>query len=187
MVWMGGRFHPWQRRNPMNQPLAPQPGASRPLRDVVMQFGFPIEKFALGMGRKKAGRIGGLLLVAAGIGIVIWTIAAGLNPMMALPGAALVLAGVGLIVVTRRIGSLAVLVCPRGLVVAKPGQVETCTWDQITEVQESGAGSRFIIERADGTRLTFTSETVPRIGRFGQLLRPEIERRKIPWKKKQTG
>src|SRR5262249_31129597 len=116
MVWMGGRFHPWQRRNRMNQPLAPQPGASRPLPDVVMHFGLPIEKFALGMGRKYSGRIGGLLMVVAGIGIVIWTVAAGLNPMMALPGAALVLAGVGMNVVTRRIGSLAVLVCPRGLV-----------------------------------------------------------------------
>jgi hypothetical protein len=172
----------------MNPPTST---TAKPLRDIVMQFGFPIERFMPHRGPKMIGRIGAIVCLLAGIGLaVFWAPRQEDDLLWYLLGGGLGLVGIVLILLMRRTGGgLRVLICPRGLVMAHPDQIDTCPWDQIREVQEQGStggakgsGTSFVVERKDGARFTFNQVNVAEIRRFGPALLQEIERRKIPWK-----
>jgi hypothetical protein len=171
----------------MNPPIETP---SKPLREVVMQFGFPIEKFMPGRGPKLIGRIGAVVFAVAGVVLLVfWAPNREEGLRWYLFGAGLVAAGIVLFLFMRRTGGgLRVLICPRGLVMAQPDRIDTCPWDQLKEVQEfgntagtKGTGTSFMVERKDGAKFSFNQANVAELDRFGKALLKETDRRKIPW------
>jgi hypothetical protein len=166
-------------------------GSGSSLRDTVMQFGYPIDRFTPGRGRTRLVRVVGLLDTLAGIAVLGWALGTGQPWAMSAVGAALTLSGVALIGVARRMSVGGVLICPRGIVLARSGKVESCLWEQMAEIREAspdpaaagaGAVAGYVVERRNGAAWTFDAAAVGDLRRFGSVLRKESERHRVPWK-----
>ena len=166
----------------MDQPSPSGASDRQSLRDVVLKFGFPIEKFTPGQGKLKAARISAVLLMIAGALCAAWAGPKTSNPIWYGVGGTLFGVGVGLVLFAQQIGrGMRVLVCPRGLVIVRQhGQVDTCEWSQVKEIREQG--TNLVVDRHEGTPLEFTEENLPAVRRFAQVLRQEADRRRIIWK-----
>jgi hypothetical protein len=164
----------------MNAASHPNGPRNRSLRDAVQQFGFPIERFIPGRGASRALRLVGVADIVLGIGVAVWSHLTGRHWAWLVAGGGLMLSGAVVVLMARRISGGGVLICPRGLIIAKPGQVQSIPWDQMRSIAQPGA--TISIEHKDGTTFSLDGTAVGDLTRFGDALRRESSRRKVLWK-----
>jgi hypothetical protein len=110
-----------------------------------------------------------------------------------------IVGGVALILWVKRLFSLRILVCPSGLVEVQRGQILSCRWEDIAQVEETilhehlplkhglkyvapvGKSRSYVVRRRDGKEFVFDGNRVKGLGRLAKLLRQEAETRAIPW------
>ncbi len=159
---------------------------SESLRETVQQFGFPTERFLPGRGPARVLRIVGIFDALLGIGVTGWALATGQDWVWTLAGVLLFISGVVPVLLARRLSTGGVLLCPRGLIFAKPGYVDSVQWEQFRAIREEKLGgdgtSLIVVERKDGTSCPIDAATVGDLARFAAALRKETERKRIPWK-----
>jgi hypothetical protein len=148
-----------------------------------MEFGYPVERFTPGRAVARFVRLAGALDVLLGVGMAIWARLTEQHIGVLIAGIALIASGVAVLVVARFIGKGGVLVCPRGLVFAKSGSVDSAKWEDLREIRllaDSGA-ERVLIVRKSGEERTLTPIDVGDFDRFVDVLRKESSRRKVAW------
>ena len=165
-----------------------------------------------------AGVIIGVLLVLAGAGTIIAMARVAIIEGDSLPwnrekghcwlsvlllGALGVLAlGGGMLLIqwVRRLFSLRILICPRGLVQVQRGETLGCRWEDIAEVKERvvqehlpilkgglkyvmpiGKSHSYVVCRRDGKQFAFDGNRVKGLSRLARMIRQEADARGITW------
>jgi Protein of unknown function (DUF3592) len=216
----------WLKNRKANASSVATPPSQQPIPDspldgdgIVREFGTPLDAFKPGLENMVAGLILGGLLMAGGGAALFFMGQVVIREGKDLPwhreighcwlsvlllsalGLGALVGGTFLIRWIRRLYSLRVLICPKGLVQVDRLETLACRWEDVAEIQEtvlrehlpllkgglkyalpSGSSKSYVVRRRDGKEFGFDRNCIKGLRRLAEHLRREAESRGIPWK-----